>query len=251
MKKLLGSLELNRIYQLDVNDGMKLIPDNSISLILADPPYNIGKKGRYLEANNKKFRTVKEDWDTIDDFESFTYSWLEESYRVLKPGGSLLTYGTKHNIYMTGWFIEKIGLQIRTEYTWYKTNAAPCWTGRNPTESTENIIWASKGSGWTYNLDYAKSLNDGKNIRNVIVKSLTPPREKKHGKHPTQKPLEGLTDILINLHSNEGDIILVPFCGSGTECVGAEMLNRHWISFETNPEYIVTANKRLDSLYIE
>lgn len=147
--------------------------------------------------------------------------------------------------------MDQIGYEIRTEYTWNKTNAAPCWTGRNPTESTENIIWASKGKGWTYNLHYAKSINDGKNIRNVITTSLTPQREKEYGKHPTQKRLEGLTDILINLHSNQGDIVLVPFCGSGTEIVGAQMLNRNWISFETNPEYIETANKRLDSLYID
>lgn len=251
MKKLLGSLELNRIYQRDVIEGMKMIPDNSIYLIIADPPYNIGKKGNYLEANDHKFRTVKEDWDTIENFEEFTYKWLKESYRVLRPGGSILSYGTKHNIYMTGYLMDQIGYEIRTEYTWNKTNAAPCWTGRNPTESTENIIWASKGKGWTYNLNYAKSINNGKNIRNVITTSLTPQREKEYGKHPTQKRLEGLTDILINLHSNEGDIVLVPFCGSGTEIVGAQMLNRNWISFETNPEYIETANKRLDSLYID
>ncbi|STO12749.1 Modification methylase DpnIIB [[Flavobacterium] thermophilum] len=250
MKELLGSLELNRIYQMDCLEGMKLIPDNSVDLIIADPPYNIGKKGKYIQSEEKRFYAIKEEWDTLDNFEEFNWLWLSEAYRVLKNGGSLLVWGSRHNIYICGYQIEKIGYDIKTHYTWYKTNAMPCLTGRNPSESTEQLIWAVKGKNWTYNLNYAKEINEGKNIRNVFITTQTPSKEKTYGKHPSQKRIEGLTDILINLHTNENDIILVPFCGSGTECVAARMLNRKFMAFETESKYIEIANKRLDNLEI-
>lgn len=129
-----------------------------------------------------------------------------------------------------------------------KTNPAPNWIGKSPCAATEYLIWATKGAKPTYNLDYAKSINSGKNIKNVFQTSLTPPSEKKKGKFPCQKRLEGLTDHLINLHSNEGDIILVPFAGSGTECIASQINKRNWISFETNREYMELANMRLDDV---
>jgi site-specific DNA-methyltransferase (adenine-specific) len=247
-KRLLGSLELDRVYQRDVIDGLRMLPNESVDLIIADPPYNIGKKGKYIESKEKRFYAIKEEWDTIDDFESFNFVWLKECERVLREGGSLLVWGSRHNVYLCGYQIEKLGLQIKTHYTWYKTNAMPCLTGRNPSESTEQLIWAVKGSKWTYNLEYAKSINDGKNIRNVFITTQTPVSEKREGRHPSQKRIEGLTDILVNLHSNPGDTILVPFCGSGSECVAAKQYGRYFISFELESKYIEIANKRLDNV---
>jgi len=243
--EMIGSLELNRIYQMDCIEGMRLLPDESVDLIIADPPYNIGGKSNYIQSEEKRFFAIKEEWDTIDNFEEFNFSWLKESYRVLKQGGSLLVWGSKQNIYLCGYQIEKLGLQIKTHYTWYKTNAMPCLTGRNPSESTEQLIWAVKGNKWTYNLDYAKSINRGKNIRNVFITPQTPASEKREGRHPSQKRVEGLTDVLVNLHSNSGDVVLVPFVGSGSECVAALRNNRHFIGFEREPEYIKIANKRI------
>lgn len=238
---------------MDCINGMKLIPDGSdtkgIDLIIADPPYNIGKKGKKTTSEEKKFYSIYEDWDTIDDFEEFNLKWLKESYRILRNGGTILLWGSRHNTYLNGYQLEKIGFNIRTHYTWYKTNQMPCLTGRNPTESTEQLLFATKGAKWTYNLDYAKSINDGKNIRNVFITPITPPKEKKYGKHSAQKRIDGLTDHLVNLHSKENDIVLVPFCGSGTECLVAKEFNRKFLSFETESKYIEIANLRIESTY--
>ncbi|MCG5252605.1 DNA-methyltransferase [Brevibacillus agri] len=250
-KELLGSIELNRIYQRDCIEGMRMLPNESVDLIIADPPYNIGAKGNHIKSEEKRFSAIKEEWDTIDNFEEFNLKWLTECHRILRNGGSLLVWGSRHNIYLCGYQIDSLGLQIKTHYTWYKTNSMPCLTGRNPSESTEQLIWATKGSNWTYDLEYAKSINGGKNIRNVFMTTQTPQSEKKAGKHPSQKRGEGLTDMLIRLHSRENDIVVVPFCGSGTECVEAVRASRNFIAFETEPSYIEIANKRLDIAHSE
>ena len=156
-----------------------------------------------------------------------------------------MVWGSRHNIYLIGYLLNKIGFKIKTHYTWYKTNSMPCLTGRNPSESTEQLIWAVKGKGWTYNLNYAKEINNGQNIRNVFITTQTPPNEKLKGKHPSQKRLIGLTDILINLHTKENDLIIVPFVGSGTECLAAKLYNRNFIGFELSQDYINIAKQRL------
>ena len=131
------------------------------------------------------------------------------------------------------------------QYVWKKTNPPPILLGTNPKYATEFIIWATKGGKAKYNLDYAKSINGGKNITNVFETALTPQREKKQGVFASQKPLE-TTVKLIELHSNPNDIVLVPFAGSGTECLGATITNRDFVSFETNPTHIQLANNRLE-----
>lgn len=249
-KRTLGSLELNRVYQMDCIEGMRLLSDDSVDLIIADPPYNIGGKSNRFEVSNEKinFSTIRESWDTIDNFDGFNYTWLSECARVVRKGGSIIVWGTRHNIFSVGYLLEKIGLEIRTIYVWHKRNPMPCLTGRNPTEATEFAVWATKGKRWTYNLNVAKEINDGKNIRNVIETTTTPPSEKTQGKHPSQKRLNGLTDVLIKLHSNEDDIVLIPFCGSGTECVAAVKENRRFITFERESKYIEIANQRLENV---
>lgn len=244
MKKLLGSIQLNRIYQRDCIQGMKMIPDNSIDLVISDPPYNIGKKGAKVKLK-KGYKSIDEKWDNIDDFEQFTLNWLKECYRVLKTGGSILSYGTHHNIFLTGYLMEQIGFKVKMQYIWKKRNPPPSFLGTNPTFATESIIWATKDDKYEYNLDYAKTINNGKNISNVFETALTPQREKKHGRFPCQKPLE-ITIKLIKLHSKANETVLIPFCGSGTECLASVLTNRNFISFETNREYIELANNRLD-----
>lgn len=129
-----------------------------------------------------------------------------------------------------------------------KKNPPPSFLGTNATYATEFIILATKpGGSMTYNLDYAKAINNGKNIQNVFETALTPKREKTHGKFPCQKPLQ-LAVKLIQLHSNINDTVLIPFCGSGTEAVASVLTNRSFISFETNREYIELANNRLDDI---
>lgn len=193
------------------------------------------------------YKAINEDWDKIEDFEEFTTELLCQLYRVLMPGGSIISYGTHHNIFLTGQLMEYIGFKVKMMYVWKKLNPPPSFLGTNPTYATEFIIWATKEGKCTYNLDYSKYINNGKNIQNVFETPLTPRREKKYGKFPCQKPLD-MTTKLIHLHSNENDVVLVPFCGSGTEVVAAALSNRQFISFETNARHIEIANARLDNL---
>ena len=237
--------EKNSLNLIDCLEGMKKLENSCIDLIISDPPYNISGTSNHIKSEEKKFSSIKENWDEIIDFEAFNTNWLTESYRVLKPKGAILVWGSRHNIYQVGYLMGKIGFQIKTHYVWYKNNAMPCLTGRNPSESTEQCIWAVKGPGWTYNLDYAKKINDGKNIREVFITNQTPPNEKTFGKHPSQKRLKDLTEHLVGLHSNEGETILVPFCGSGTECLAAKQCNRNYIAFDLDPNYLEIARLRL------
>ncbi len=247
MPNLLNGLQLNRIYQRDCIEGMKLMPDNSIDLVIADPPYNLGNNGTKL--NMKEiygFNQFKEDWDKIDDFHSFNKAWIDECHRVLKPDGSILAYGTHHNLFTVGYLIEQAGFLTRIKYEWKKKNPPPNFTGNAPHFASESIIWASKGKRRTYNLDYAKRINNNKNIQSVFETTLTPRNEKKHGKFPCQKPLE-ISIKLISLHSYPEQTVLVPFCGSGSECVAAQMTGRNFITFEKEPKYIELANIRLEN----
>lgn len=233
-------------------EGMKEIRENVIDLVFADPPYNISNNTNSIKNEEKRYASINEDWDKITNYELFTLSWLMEAKRILKPTGSVLVWCSKHNMFEVGYILKQLEFQIKTLYTWHKTNAMPCLTGRNATEATEYVIWAVKDKNWTYNLNYAKEINDGKNIHNIIPEGIiinlaqTPPKEKLFGKHPTQKRLEGLTDILLQLHTNEEDLIVVPFVGSGTECCACKIYGRNFIGFETNKEYIELAQKRLD-----
>ncbi|TVX97957.1 DNA-methyltransferase [Cohnella terricola] len=246
MNKQSQGIKLNRIYQRDCIQGMKMLPSDSIDLIIADPPYNIARDGANADMKHLRFKTINEEWDYIEDFEAFNQAWLEQCYRVLKPRGSILCYGTHHNIFQVGYLMSKIDYQVRIKYEWLKTNPPPSFLGTNPRFATESIIWATKQTGGTYNRDYAHKINDGKNITNVFTTSLTPPREKKFGRFPCQKPLE-LSVKLINLHSHRDEVVLVPFCGSGTECVAAQLTGRSFVTFEREPAYIELANIRLDN----
>lgn len=246
MKNTLGQLHLNTINPIDAIEGLSMLPDGSVDMGLIDPPYNVSLNGAKVNLKNG-YQAINEDWDKIENFEDFTSEWLYQVHRVLKPGGSILTYGTHHNIFLTGQLMEQIGYKVKMMYVWKKLNPPPSFLGTNPSFATEFIIWGTKEGKCTYNLDYAKSINNGKNIQNVFETPLTPKREKKYGNFPCQKPLE-MTTKLIHLHSNENDVVLVPFCGSGTEVVSAALSNRSFISFETNARHIEIANARLDNL---
>ncbi|MBP1906322.1 DNA modification methylase [Paenibacillus turicensis] len=247
MKKQIEGIQLNRVYQRDCIEGMKLLPSESIDLIVADPPYNTGIKGTKINMKETYgFNYFKEAWDKIDNFHDFNQAWIAECYRVLKPDGSILAYGTHHNLFTVGHLIEQAGFTIRAKYEWKKKNPPPNFSGSGPHFASESIIWASKGKRRTYNLDYAKRINDNKNIKSVFETTLTPRDEKKHGKFPCQKPLE-ISIKLINLHSHPDQIVLIPFCGSGSECVAAQMTGRNFITFERESDYIELANMRLEN----
>ncbi len=236
----------------DAIDELKKIPSNSIDLVFADPPYGLAKKKGLGWAYSKHI-TLQEEWDifTKDSFFKFNQDWLAECVRVTKHGGSLWVCGSFHNIYQIGFILQHFhDLKTNNSIVWFKPNAQPNITCRFFTESTEHLIWASKngdGKKWTFNYELMKSMNGGKQMRNVWEIPLTPRREKWAGEHPTQKPLELLKRIILACtNESEHETVLDPFVGSGTTCVAAKMLGRNSIGIDREQKYIDIAKKRLN-----
>jgi site-specific DNA-methyltransferase (adenine-specific) len=239
----------------DCLDKLKELPDESIDLVFADPPYNMSKK-KGLGWAFSKHVTMQEAWDIFskDEFFEFNMKWLNECCRVLKRGGSLWVCGSFHNIYQIGFIIQNIpGVKINNSIVWFKPNAQPNITCRLFTESTEHLIWAVKngdGTKWKFNYDVTKDdiydeINPkGKQTRNVWVIPLTPPSEKAFGQHPTQKPMELLRRIIVSC-TDKGDWVLDPFAGSGTTNLVALLNERNSIGIEKDKQFIDVIKARL------
>jgi len=230
---------------------LKAIPDESVNLIFADPPYGLAKK-KGLGWNYSKHVTLQEAWDIFSkgDFFEFNIQWLSECMRVLKKGGSFWVCGSFHNIYQIGFILQHLDAKINNSIIWYKPNAQPNITCRMFTESTEHLIWAvkkTKNTTWTFHYDLIKSLNNGKQMRNMWEIPLTPKSEKIAGEHPTQKPFELLKRIILGC-SSDGDIVLDPFVGSGTTSVVAKYYNRNSIGIEKEKKYLQIIEKRLNPI---
>lgn len=258
---------LNKIILGDCIEGMKSLPDKSVDLVIADPPYNLSKGNHWKWDNSVKlngfggnWKKVMEDWDnmTLADYWSFTEAWLQQVQRVLKPTGSLWIYGTYHNIGIINVIMQKLDVEILNEIVWYKRNSFPNLAGRRFTASHENLLWGHVGKKRQYYFNYKlmKSMkfpedllkNDGKQMRTVWdIPNNKEKVEIKFGKHPTQKPVR-LCERLILATSKLNNVVLVPFCGAGSECVAAKALKRDFISYEIDNKYREIALKRLDNI---
>jgi site-specific DNA-methyltransferase (adenine-specific) len=255
---------MSKIIQGNCIEILKTIESNSIDCCITDPPYNITGSGRkekigWLKSNKywaeeKKIDLINESWDNFSDsdYESFTISWLSEIKRILKPNGNIIIFGSFHNIYTVGYILKKMDLKIINSIVWFKRNAFPNITGRMFCESTEHIIWATnnnikKAKNWTFNYKTMKELNGGKQMRNMFDIPNTKASEKKLGKHPAQKPIELLENLILAV-SNENDIIIDPFLGSGTTALVAKKNNRNYIGIEIDEKYVKIAKDRIANL---
>jgi len=257
-------MKLNHIYKGDcIKILQRHIKNGEIDLIYADPPYNLSGKSLNL-INNKTggpFYKMNEEWDTwdYDKYVKFAEEWLRESWRVLKQNGSLYVSCTYHNIGEIIFSAKKTGFKLNNIITWYKTNPMPSITRRTFTHATEYVCWFVKGSKWKFNYEVLKRINphktkEGKprqmrDFIDFIKMPIVQGRERIKGPngraiHPTQKP-EALLEIIIRASSDEGDIVLDPFFGTGTTGVVAERLNRKWIGIEINEKYVEVAQKRI------
>ncbi|MEW5896983.1 MAG: site-specific DNA-methyltransferase [Nanoarchaeota archaeon] len=236
-------------------EKLKEIPDESVDLVFADPPYNMSKK-KGLGWKYSKHVTMQEQWDIFskDDFFQFNVKWVQECTRVLKQGGSLWVCGSFHNIYQLGHVILNFtDLKINNSIVWFKPNAQPNITCRFFTESTEHLIWASKNGNnqkWTFNYEDTKNLifddinPKGKQTRNVWSIALTPRKEKWAGEHPTQKPEELLRRVILAC-TKPGETVLDPFVGSGTTSAVALAMGRNSVGIEKEGKYLSIIEKRL------
>lgn len=226
----------------DSLEELKKIKSKSIDMIFADPPYFLSGNG--ITCSGGKMVSVKKgEWDKkidIKEKHKFNKKWIRMCKRVLKDNGTIWISGTMHNIYSIGMALEEEGFKIINNITWKKLNPPPNISCRAFTHSTETILWAKKdikNAKHKFNYETMKTMNDGKQMKDVWETSLTKPSEKKYGKHPTQKPKELLKRIII-ASTDEGDLILDPFNGSGTTGIVANLLNRKYIGIEKEKDYL-------------
>lgn len=230
---------------------LKNIKDKSIDMIFADPPYFLSGEG--ITCSGGKMVSVKKgEWDekkSIKEKHKFNRNWIKECKRVLKDNGTIWISGTMHNIYSIGMSLEEEGFKIINNITWKKLNPPPNISCRAFVHSTETILWAKKdikNNKHKFNYEIMKKLNNNKQMKDVWETSLTKPSEKKCGKHPTQKPIELLEKIII-ASTDEGDLILDPFNGSGTTGIVANRLNRKYIGIDNKKEYLDLTIRRKES----
>ena len=227
---------------------LKKIEPQSIDMIFADPPYFLSGDG--ITCNGGKMVSVnKGKWDekiSIKEKHQFNKKWIRECKKVLKDDGTIWISGTMHNIYSIGMALEEEGFKIINNITWKKLNPPPNISCRAFVHSTETVLWAKKDiskAKHKFNYDVMKKLNNNKQMKDVWETSLTKPSEKKCGKHPTQKPVELLEKIIL-ASTDENDLILDPFNGSGTTGIVANRLNRKYIGIEKEKEYLDLTIKR-------
>ena len=241
--------EFSTLYLGNMLKVLTQLPPESVELIFADPPYNLSNDG-FSVHSGKQVSVNKGLWDKsrgVEEDFKFHSEWIEACKRVLKPNGTLWVSGTYHSIYACGYALQSHGWHILNDIAWYKTNASPNLSGRMFTASHETILWARKSKKakhiFNYQLmkmgsfpkDFLK--NEGRQMRSVWAIGFPAKDEKKFGKHPTQKPV-ALLDRIVTASSLEGDVVLDPFCGSGTTGVAAVQNGRRFIGIDLEENFL-------------
>jgi len=262
----ISDFTLNNIYQIDCIKAMQQLPDNSFDICIADPPYNVSKGNNWkwdnsvnLPGMGGNWSKTMADWDDmpLGDYFSFCVQWLSQVKRVIKPTGSIWIHGTYHNIGIINFAMQLLEIEIINEIIWYKRNSFPNLSGRRLTASHETILWAHTGSSkkrqYNFNFEFSKAIvypedklkKEGVQMRTVWdIPNNKKKEEIELGKHPTQKP-ERVLQRMLKISAKNSDKLLVPFAGSGADCVIATKLGIEFLGFELDKTYIDLAKKKL------
>jgi modification methylase len=245
---------LDQILRGDCVQMMRMLPSASVDCVFADPPYNLQLRGELRRPDDSLVDGVDDDWDRFSDFasyDSFTREWLTECRRLLRKDGTLWVIGAYHNIFRIGAILQDLGFWILNDVIWRKSNPMPNFRGRRFTNAHETLIWAARGRDSRYRFNYQamKSLNDDIQMRSDWFIPLCTGQERlqnEHGLklHPTQKP-EALLHRVLLASTNQDDIVLDPFTGTGTTPTVAKRLRRHFIGIERHPAYVEAALARV------
>ena len=209
------------------------IPDNSVNLVLTDPPYNISQKNNFETMNRQSIDFGE--WDKNADI----LTWLTLLDRIVKKNGSVVIFNSWRNVADIADVLDANGFETKDLIRWVKDNPMPRNRDRRYVADFEQAVWAVKKRGkWTFN-----RLNDTYD-RPLIMSGLTPKSEKSFGNHPTQKPIAVMTELLMR-HSNPGDVVLDPFMGSGSTGVACVNTNRDFIGIELDETYFEIAENRI------
>lgn len=250
----MNNLPLDTIQHGDCIAGMSNLPAGCASLIIADPPYNIGKDFGEWKENEQKDRWL-----------SWSHEWLREAHHALAPNGNIFVYGIHHHLCWLQCFMYSLGLNYRRQIIWHYENGFSGYGKRTLAAHYEPLLWFSKGENYTYH-PIREPYKSTERLKNKIIKNGKVWEPHPEGRlagdvwsfptlagrrfqdekvdHPTQKPLS-ISERIVRHFSNEGELVLVPFTGSGSECLAAHRLGRHFIGFELNKRYIEIAEKRI------
>lgn len=250
------NLPLDQILAGDCAQVLTSLPEDSVDLIFADPPYNLQLRQELRRPNQTLVSAVNDAWDkfsTFAEYDKFTRVWLTACRRVLKPTGTLWVIGSYHNIYRVGTILQDLGFWILNDVVWLKNNPMPNFRGVRFTNAHETLLWVQKEAGapYTFNHHVMKALNGGLQMRSDWRLPICSGKERIRingiKAHSTQKP-EKLLDRVLLSSSNPGDVVLDPFFGTGTTGAVAKRLGRHWIGIERDAYYIEIARARIAAL---
>jgi modification methylase len=250
-----ATLPVNQILSGDCIEVMNSLPEGSVDLVFADPPYNLQLRGDLHRPDNSRVDAVDDHWDQFSSFgayDRFTRDWLAAARRVLKPNGAIWVIGSYHNIFRVGAAMQDAGFWLLNDVVWRKSNPMPNFRGKRFTNAHETLIWASRAEGakYTFNYEALKTLNEGVQMRSDWVIPICTGHERLKDAqgdkaHPTQKPEALLHRVLVGT-TNPGDVVLDPFFGTGTTGAVAKMLGRNWIGIEREESYRAVATARLE-----
>ena len=252
------SIKTDVVLRGDCIEVLKGLPDASVDMVFADPPYNLQLGGDLLRPDNSKVDAVDDDWDQFESFaayDAFTRAWLTECRRVLKPEGSIWVIGSYHNVFRLGAAIQDLGFWVLNDIIWRKSNPMPNLKGTRFTNAHETLIWAARSreqKRYTFNYDALKAFNEDTQMRSDWTFALCTGEERikdEDGKkaHPTQKP-EALLHRVMLAATRPGDVVLDPFFGTGTTGAAAKRLGRHFIGIEREETYAKVAEKRIKAV---
>src|SRR5947207_574059 len=250
--------DADRIVIGDCTAELALLPAQSVDLIFADPPYNLQLQGDLKRPDDSRVDAVDDDWDKFSSFaayDDFTRAWLAACRRVMKPTATLWVIGSYHNIFRVGAILQDLQFWILNDVVWRKSNPMPNFRGRRFTNAHETLIWAARESGakaYTFNYEALKAGNEDVQVRSDWTLALCTGEERLkdgHGKklHPTQKP-EALLARVILASSRMDDLVLDPFCRTGTTGAVAKRLGRRFVGFERETGYARAAQARIDAV---
>jgi len=253
--KARGSSSESQILQGDCIKLMNRLPEKSVDLIFADPPYNLQLQGALTRPDQSQVDGVTDKWDQFESFQSydaFTRDWMAAARRVLKDNGAIWVIGSYHNIFRVGATLQDLGFWVMNDVVWRKTNPMPNFRGTRFTNAHETLIWATKSADqkkYTFNYDAMKALNEDLQMRSDWLLPICTGGERLKGDdgakaHPTQKP-EALLHRVLLATTNPGDVVLDPFFGTGTTGAVAKRLGRTFIGLEREKKYIAAAKKRI------
>ena len=249
---------LDSIIKGDCVAALEALPDQSVDVIFADPPYNLQLGGALHRPDQSLVDACDDEWDQFASFQAydaFTRAWLLACRRVLKPSGTIWVIGSYHNIFRVGATLQDLNFWILNDIVWRKTNPMPNFKGRRFQNAHETMIWATrdpKAKGYTFNYDAMKAANDDVQMRSDWLFPICSGGERLKGDdgkkvHPTQKP-EALLARILMASSKPGDVVLDPFFGSGTTGAVAKRLGRHFVGIEREQAYIDAARERIDAV---